>query len=152
WPTLVLINPNGRIIGYHSGEGIYELFDQVIGETVRHFDEKKQIDRTPLSLKLERNRGSKSLLAYPGKIAGDAKSKRLFFSDSNHNRLIVSTLDGAVLDVIGDGEIGLRDGDFATAQFFRPQGVCFDEERNLLYVADTENHAIRKVDLNARRV
>src|ERR1051325_9633931 len=35
WPTLVLINPNGRIIGYHSGEGIFALFDQVIGETVR---------------------------------------------------------------------------------------------------------------------
>src|SRR5438045_4286589 len=25
WPTLVLINPNGRIIGYHSGEGSFEL-------------------------------------------------------------------------------------------------------------------------------
>ncbi|HEY2951246.1 MAG TPA: thioredoxin-like domain-containing protein [Verrucomicrobiae bacterium] len=152
WPTLVLINPSGRIIGYHSGEGIYDLFDHVIGETVRHFDEKKQIDRAALSLKLERTKGPKPLFSYPGKIAGDAKSKRLFFSDSNHNRLIVATLDGAILDVIGDGEIGLRDGDFATARFFRPQGVCFDGEKNFLYVADTENHAIRRVDLNAKTV
>jgi sugar lactone lactonase YvrE len=152
WPTLVLINPNGRIIGYHSGEGIFALFDQVIGETVRHFDEKKQIDRTALSLKLERSKGPRSLFSYPGKIAGDGKSKRLFFSDSNHNRLIVATLDGAILDVIGDGEIGLRDGGFATAQFFRPQGVCFDPEKNVLYVADTENHAIRRVDLNTKAV
>src|SRR5262249_44916467 len=86
WPTLGLINPHGRIIGYHSGEGIYELFEQVIGETVRNFDEKKQIDRTALSLKLERAKGPKPLFSYPGKIVGDGKSKRLFFSDSNHNR------------------------------------------------------------------
>ncbi|HKK20262.1 MAG TPA: thioredoxin-like domain-containing protein, partial [candidate division Zixibacteria bacterium] len=34
WPTLVLINPNGRIIGTHSGEGIYNLFDNIIGQAV----------------------------------------------------------------------------------------------------------------------
>src|SRR5262245_26555559 len=32
WPTLILINPKGKIVGAHAGEGIFELFDQVIGE------------------------------------------------------------------------------------------------------------------------
>jgi hypothetical protein len=152
WPTLVLINPKGKVIGYLSGEGVYEPFDRVIGETVRYFDAKGAIDRKPLAFKLERTKGPTPLLAYPGKIAADEKSKRLFFSDSNHNRLIVATLDGEILECIGESEAGLRDGDFAAARFFRPQGLCFDPERNTLYVADTENHAVRKVDLTRKSV
>ncbi len=152
WPTLTLVNPLGKTIGFLSGEGIYEVFDQIIGETIRRFDAKGQIDRTPLALKLEKSKGPRPLFAYPGKITGDAKSKRLFFSDSNNNRLIVTSLDGEILEVIGDGEIGLRDGDFATARFFRPQGLCFDTAKNALYVTDTENHAIRKVDLGKKTV
>jgi len=45
---------------------------------------------------------------------------------------------------------GLRDGDFATAQFFRPQGLALVD--STLYVADTENHAIRAIDLAAGTV
>ena len=45
----------------------------------------------------------------------------------------------------------LRDGDYETAAFFRPQGMTLADE-NTLYVADTENHAIRKIDLDARLV
>jgi sugar lactone lactonase YvrE/thiol-disulfide isomerase/thioredoxin len=152
WPTLVLINPNGRVIGYLSGEGIYEPFDRIIGETIAHFDAKHEIDRAPLSRKLEQAKSPRSLFAYPGKIAADERSQRIFFSDSNHNRLIIASLDGEILDCIGEGEIGLRDGDFASARFYRPQGLCLDPEKNLLYVADTENHAIRKVDLNRKSV
>src|SRR5262249_26025374 len=122
WPSLVLINPNGRIIGWHSGEGIFDLFDQVIGETIRHFDTKRQIDRRQIKLALEKSNAPPSLLSYPGKIAADEKTKRLVFSDSNHNRVIVATLDGEILDVVGEGTAGLKDGAFDTVRFFRPQG------------------------------
>src|SRR3989441_3303585 len=47
WPSLMLINPQGRVIGGHSGEGIFDLFDHIIGETVRYFDTKGLIDRQP---------------------------------------------------------------------------------------------------------
>ena len=43
--------------------------------------------------------------------------------------------------MIGDGEEGFEDGAFEKARFNRPQGMCLDGE--ILYVADTENHAIR---------
>jgi len=152
WPTLVLINPDGRVIGYFSGEGIYEPFERIIGETIAHFDAKHEIDRAPLSRKLERTKLPRSIFSYPGKITADERSRRIFFSDSNHNRLVIASLDGEILDCIGEGEIGLQDGDFASARFYRPQGLCFDPEKNLLYVADTENHAIRKVDLNQKWV
>ena len=46
---------------------------------------------------------------------------------------------------IGSGEEGFDDGDFKKATFNRPQGMYLNGET--LYVADTENHAIRAVDL-----
>ena len=34
WPSFVLINPVGRVVGTHSGEGIYKLFDTMIAGLV----------------------------------------------------------------------------------------------------------------------
>ena len=85
-------------------------------------------------------------LAFPGKVLGDEKSDRLFVADSVHHRLVVSNLNGEVLHIIGNGKPGLTDGSFAEAQFFTPQGMAFDGENQILYVADTDNHALRRVD------
>ena len=151
WPSLYLIDPAGKIIGYTSGEGVYEPFDKLIAKVIETFDEKKLIDRRPLSLKLERNRVPASMLAFPGKVLADEKSKQLFISDSNHNRIVVISLeDNSVKDVIGAGGIGLSDGSFENASFNHPQGMALDG--TTLYVADTDNHALRAVDLARRTV
>jgi len=92
------------------------------------------------------------LLSFPGKIAAGEKSGTIVFSDSNHNRIVIAGLDGEIKDVIGDGSVGLQDGPFESARFFRPQGVFLDEPAGAIYVADTENHAIRKIDLSLRVV
>ena len=76
----------------------------------------------------------------------------LFIADSGHNRIVVSTTEGEVLHVIGTGKPGLTDGGFAEAEFFAPQGMAFDAESQILYVADTENHALRKIDFTTQRV
>ncbi len=76
----------------------------------------------------------------------------LFIADSGHNRIVVSTTEGEVLHVIGTGKPGLSDGDFAEAEFCAPQGMAFDADSQILYVADTENHAIRKIDFTTERV
>ena len=52
--------------------------------------------------------------------------------------------------VIGSGEEGLTDGPLAQSAFNHPQGMAIDGD--ILYVADTENHAIRRVDLQAGQV
>ncbi|HLG13373.1 MAG TPA: thioredoxin-like domain-containing protein [Blastocatellia bacterium] len=151
WPSLYLIDPAGKVIGYLSGEGIYEPFDQIISKVIAAFDAKGQLDRRPLKLKLERHRAPASMLAFPGKVLADEKSKQLFIADSNHNRIVVLSLeDHSVKEIIGSGEIGFTDGDFATATFNHPQGMAVDG--TTLYVADTENHAIRCVELDKRTV
>jgi sugar lactone lactonase YvrE len=63
---------------------------------------------------------------------------------------VVTDLEGSVLTVAGSGAIGKADGDFATASFHHPQGMTLDGE--LLYVADTKNHLIRRLDLAAHTV
>ncbi|HKP12219.1 MAG TPA: NHL repeat-containing protein, partial [Blastocatellia bacterium] len=83
----------------------------------------------------------------------DQKTGQLFITDSNHNRVVVVSLaDSSVKETIGAGDIGLADGDYNSATFNHPQGMAFDAAANVLYVADTENHAIRAVDLTKRTV
>lgn len=151
WPTLMLIDPAGKIVGRLSGEGVYDRLDRAITKVIETFDARKMIDRRPLNLKLERQRTPTSVLAFPGKVLADEKSKRLFIADSNHNRIVVVSLeDSSVKEVIGSGEIGLTDGGFEAAAFNHPQGMALDG--NMLYVADTENHVIRSADLEKRTV
>lgn len=152
WPTLVLVDPAGKYVGYVSGEGNFAVLDQIISRLIADFDSKKLLNRKPMKFALEKDGKPKSVLSYPGKIATDEQSNRLFFSDSNHNRVIIASLNGEIQEVIGEGNIGLKDGDYANAQFFRPQGLAYDAKRNTLYVADTENHAVRKIGLKAKTV
>ncbi len=153
WPTLAIIDPAGNVVGQHSGEGIYDLFDQVIGGLVAEFDARGQIDRAPLDLELEQEGWEEGDLAFPGKVLADAEGSRLFVADSNHNRVLVAHLETyEVQHVIGGPGSGFSDGDFSTARFYRPQGMALSADGRTLYVADTENHAIRAVDLEDGRV
>lgn len=137
WPSVVLIDPQGKVIGGYSGEGIYEPFDQIIAKVMASFDREGLIDRRPLNLLREADREPQSLLSFPGKVLADAASGRLFIADSNHNRIVVASLvDGAVQEVTGG--------------FHHPNGLALDG--NYLYVADTDNHALRRVDLTTRQV
>src|SRR4030095_8010531 len=104
----------------------------------------------PLKLTLERAKVGDLPLAFPGKVLADANGDRLFIADSNHNRIVVTKLDGSLLETIGSGERGATDGTFDLASFYRPQGMAL--EGDTLYVADTENHLIRKINLKTRTV
>ena len=148
WPTLMFIDPEGRIIGKQAGEITFEDFDSIIGQMVAEFDEKGLMDRTPLEHRTETE--GRSALSFPGRVLVDEASGRVFISDSNHNRIVVSTLEGEVRQLIGGGEPGFVDGDFHAARFDHPQGMALDGD--LLYIADTENHAIRRVGLSGGTV
>jgi DNA-binding beta-propeller fold protein YncE len=150
WPTQVLIDPAGYVIGAVSGEGNYDLIDQVVAKAVNEFRKRGELNEEPLKLTLERAKVGDLPLAFPGKVLADAKNDRLFIADSNHNRLVITKLDGTLLETIGTGARGATDGGFDKASFYRPQGMALDGEE--LYVADTENHLIRKVDLKTKTV
>ena len=150
WPTLIFIDPEGKIIGKHEGEVAVEPFDDVLADMVSQFDAKGLLDRRPLSFKLEREVEWERPLSFPGKVLADEESGRLFVADSNHDRLVVLSLDGDLIDVIGSGEQGMVDGGYGQAAFNDPQGMDLDGDA--LYVADTKSHAVRRVDLKKKRV
>lgn len=151
WPTLVLVDPTGRIVGALSGEGIYDTFDRLIGEIIAALDPKGLIDRRPLELRPERDSVAESPLSFPGKVHAHEPSGRLFIADSNHHRIAIAGLaDGRIREIVGGGREGFADGPFAEAAFNGPQGMAADGR--YLYVADTGNHAIRRIDLDAKTV
>ncbi len=150
WPTQILIDPAGYVIGSVSGEGNFDVIDQAIEKTVADFRQRGELNEDPLKLSLERAKVGDLPLAFPGKLIADAQSNRLFIADSNHNRIVVTRLDGTFLETIGSGAPGAADGAYDKANFFRPQGLALDGDT--LYVADTENHLLRKVDLKAQTV
>ncbi len=150
WPTQILIDPAGYVVGSISGEGNYDPIDMAIGKAVADFRARGELNEEPLKLTLERAKVGSLPLAFPGKVLADSKGDRLFIADSNHNRIVVTKLDGTLVETIGSGEHGFADGAFDKASFYRPQGMALDADN--LYIADTENHLIRLVDLKARTV
>lgn len=153
WPTVVLIDPDGDIVGGHSGEGIYPIFQPVIDQIVEDYDARGRIDRTPLDLVLERDAIPTSVLSFPGKVLVDEAGGRLFVADTNHHRVVVADPGtGEILDLAGSGLQGLSDGGFADATFDQPQGMALSEDGSTLWVADTGNHSIRALDLDTRVV
>ncbi len=150
WPTRYLIDPAGYIIGKLSGEGGYEALDKAIADSIAEFRKRGELNEAPLKLVLERAKVGDLPLAFPGKILADQKSERLFIADSGHNRIVIAKLDGTLLETIGNGVHGARDGPIDQATFFRPQGMVLSGD--LLYVADTENHLIREIDLKSKTV
>ncbi len=150
WPTQILIDPAGYVAGQVAGEGNYEEIDAAVSKLATDARKRGELNEQPLKLALERAKVGDLPLAFPGKVLADEESGRLFIADSNHNRLVVARLDGAVTDTIGTGARGAADGAFDKATFYRPQGLALDGDQ--LYVADTENHLIRRVDLKARTV
>jgi len=86
-----------------------------------------------------------ALLSGPGSIALDSKGN-LYIADALNHRIRLLT-GGNVTTVAGDGSAGWA-GDGASAisaELNFPEGIALDPSGNM-YIADTGNHVIRKVD------
>ena len=150
WPTLMLVDPRGRVFAKHEGEFPLEPMRVALADLIAQYDAEGILDRRPLTLDpLPPGGGT---LRFPGKVLADAASERLFIADSGHNRILVADLDGRVRTVIGDGEPGFVDGTAAQARFDHPQGMALDAMNETLFVADEPNHAIRAIDLGSGQV
>ncbi|MBA62479.1 MAG: hypothetical protein CMJ76_08945 [Planctomycetaceae bacterium] len=150
WPTLTVIDPEGFFVAINRGEIEFEALDGFFKNCIPYYDKAKLLDKTPIEFELEIYEEEPTELKYPGKVLADQSNELLYITDSSHNRIVISDTQGNVKEVIGSGQVGHTDGDYATASFDHPQGLALHE--NTLYVADVENHMIRKVDLAAKSV
>lgn len=151
WPTLAVIDPEGKYLGSVSGEGNYDLLDGVIARQIAEHDKKGTLNRKPMRFDLARYREKGDTpLFFPGKLLADSASDRLFIADSTHHRIVITDLAGRKVAIAGTGTPGNKDGNFAEAMFDDPQGLALDG--TTLYVADRKNHTIRALDLKSQRV
>jgi len=150
WPSLRVIDPEGNLIAYHKGEITFEQLDRFFQPAVAAYRRKRALDERRTSFDLEAERETRTPLKFPGKILADAGSQRIFIADSGHHRIVIADRQGQLLEVVGSGKQGRADGALEQAEFNHPQGLAWHD--GMLYVADTENHLIRKVDLGQRRV
>jgi sugar lactone lactonase YvrE len=79
----------------------------------------------------------------PFGVAVDS-SGNVYVADYGNHRIRVITPAGVVSTFAGDGTFGFNDGATSSAQFKYPYGVAVDSSGNV-YVADSNNHRIRKI-------
>ncbi|XP_072413479.1 NHL repeat-containing protein 2 isoform X4 [Chiloscyllium punctatum] len=150
WPTLVILGPRGNILFTLIGEGHKEKLFTLISVTLKYYKDKGEIMDHAIKLKLYKDSLPPSSLLFPGKIAVDNATGRLAIADSGHHRILVTEKNGEILHAIGGPKSGWKDGSIFEASFNSPQGVLIKD--NIIYVADTENHVIRKIDLTSEMV
>ncbi len=150
WPSLRVIDPEGNVVAEQGGEVDFATLDTFFRNVLPYYRQHHLLNEQPIHFDLESSKAVNTPLRYPGKILADEAGGRLFIADSNHNRIVIASLDGKLQQTIGSGEVGHQDGDFRTAQFHHPQGMVV--RGDTLYVADTENHLLRKIDLKKQLV
>jgi len=148
WPTLMFVDPQGRVIGKHEGELPFEQFDPLVGGMLKEFEERGILDPGAAAIDLEQIQEPAHTLKFPGKVL--ATDDALYIADTNHHRIVKAGLDGSIQGSYGSGEPGRFDGPAERAAFQQPQGMA--ASGTTLYVADTENHAIRSIDLESGAV
>ncbi len=152
WPTLVVIGPDGRVIGATSGEGNRELLAATIRRALEEGKEHGTLAREPLRVRRDASVESASGLLFPGKTLGDREGGRLFVADSGRHRVIEASWPDSsgramVRRVYGGREAGFVDGSAEDARFYEPQGMALSADGARLFVADRRNHSLRAIDL-----
>uniref|UniRef100_A0AAV2LIB1 NHL repeat-containing protein 2 n=1 Tax=Knipowitschia caucasica TaxID=637954 RepID=A0AAV2LIB1_KNICA len=149
WPTLVLLGPKGNLLFSLVGEGHKDRLTLFTKTSMSFYGERGLLRSHSVQIKLLKDSLPPTILSFPGKVSVD-ESKRLVIADTGHHRVLVVSPTGQLLHVIGGTKSGRQDGSFLEASFNSPQGVAF--KGDTVYVADTENHLIRKIDLLNEKV
>ncbi|KAI4459761.1 nhl repeat-containing protein 2 [Holotrichia oblita] len=156
WPTLLLLGPNANPLVMLVGEGHKEDLRLYIKNALNYYKSRNEISNHSLPLKSAYHLlpELKGPLLFPGKITNfvdNDGNELIAISDSGNHRVLIITSDGSIIHQIGGSAAGLKDGNLKTAQFNAPQGLVF-YTKDILFVADTENHAIRRIDLKNNKV
>ncbi|QMU73335.1 NHL domain-containing thioredoxin family protein [Streptacidiphilus sp. P02-A3a] len=143
WPTLVVIDPEGYVVAQHAGEGHAHAIAALVAELEAEHAAKGTLRRgdSPYVAPV----AEPGVLRFPGK-ALRLPSGGYLVADSGHHSLVELAEDGETpLRRIGSGERGFADGPAGQAAFSEPQGLALLPDGGIV-VADTVNHALRRVD------
>lgn len=140
WPTVVLIDGEGRIRERVVGDGAIRELDAKVSQLG---DELVPRSLNPDPIEMRRGGEPYLPLRYPTGVA--LSENYLYVVDSGHHRVLECDQAGRVLRQFGSGGPGFIDGPMELAAFNRPHAICV--QRDMLYIADAGNHAVRRVAL-----
>ncbi|MFD4538532.1 thioredoxin-like domain-containing protein [Streptomyces bauhiniae] len=144
WPTLVVIDPEGYVVAQHAGEGHAHAIERLVEELEAEHEAKGTLRRGDGPYVAPEP--EPTVLRFPGK-ALLLPSGNFLVSDTTRHQLVELAEDGeSVVRLIGTGERGFADGSAEQASFNEPQGLALLDEGSVV-VADTVNHALRRLDL-----
>ncbi|MDT0436843.1 MULTISPECIES: NHL domain-containing thioredoxin family protein [Streptomyces] len=144
WPTLVVIDPEGYVVAQHAGEGHVHAIERLVAELEAEHAAKGTLRRGDGPYVAPEP--EPTVLRFPGKAIA-LPGGTFLVSDTTRHQLVELAADGeSVLRRIGSGARGLADGPAAHAAFSEPQGLALLGDGAVI-VADTVNHALRRVDL-----
>lgn len=145
WPTAVLVDAQGfirgRFVGDRAIEGLLPALEAEIDANFLRSPGHVEAPRLDIA-------SVRSALSSPGGVVANAT--RLYIADTGHHRILECTHDGRVLRRIGTGNRDFVDGLADVAGFNGPRGLALLQDR--LYVADTGNHAIRRINTRTGEV
>lgn len=150
WPSYALVNPIGRFVGIHHGNAPLDYLSDLINLTLNRYSNKGIVDDRPLPVKKPVEPGDDAPLLFPQALL--AHGGRLYIADTGHHRILITDLNGKILDQIGSGSLGWQDGDFHTATLSYPVSIATGENSHTLYVAERHTNVIRRIDLTKRTV
>ncbi|MER8016101.1 NHL domain-containing thioredoxin family protein [Streptomyces griseoluteus] len=144
WPTLVVIDPEGYVVAQHAGEGHVHAIERLVDELEAEHEAKGTLRRGDGPYVAPEP--EPTVLRFPGK-ALLLPSGTFLVSDTTRHQLVELAEDGeSVLRRIGTGARGFTDGPAEQASFNEPQGLALLDDGSVV-VADTVNHALRRLDL-----
>ncbi|MDX3761673.1 MULTISPECIES: thioredoxin-like domain-containing protein [Streptomyces] len=144
WPTLVVIDPEGYVVAQHAGEGHAHAIARLVEELEAEHAAKGTLRRGDGPYVAPEP--EPTALRFPGKALA-LPSGNLLVSDTTRHQLVELEGDGeSVVRRIGSGVRGFVDGSAEEAGFSEPQGLALLDDGSVV-VADTVNHALRRLDL-----
>ncbi len=152
FPSTTVVLGGGTLFTNHSGmQGVKGMISNLSGLLEEAGYDANLATSSPVYGKLGKSQPNPLIKQPHVALIGD-RSQDLFITDTGHNRILISTSEGEVISTVGNGSVGFVDGVGHKAKFNNPMGMALDEKNQILYVADTYNHAIRRVDLVDYRV
>ncbi|TYT24811.1 redoxin domain-containing protein [Luteimonas viscosa] len=142
WPTVVLIDGEGRIRDRIVGDGPIRELDARVSALAGEL-----VPTLPNADPIEMRRGGEPPLPLRFPTGLVVSGNYLYVADSEHHRVLECDHAGRVLRQFGSGGPGFIDGPMELAAFNRPHGMCV--WRDALYIADSGNHAVRRVELRS---
>ncbi|WP_329219194.1 redoxin domain-containing protein [Streptomyces sp. NBC_01485] len=144
WPTLVVIDPEGYVVAQHAGEGHAHAIERLVTELEAEHAAKGTLRRGDGPYVVPEP--EPTALRFPGK-ALVLPGGNFLVSDTTRHQLVELAGDGeTVVRRIGSGVRGFADGRAEAASFNEPQGLALLDD-SAVVVADTVNHALRRLDL-----